>query len=469
MAIPPQIEPLIPSQDSLLDGQALSQLQVEFPSLNYDDILDLIIAVDEENLEERCTPEQIEKLAYFFTVLARNGVNDPYEGALLEQDISALLYETRSDLQFRLSGEYAGFYRIEPSIYQGQAHTLLCKNWFEKQYNHIKKFVHKHKKAIIIGAAVVVAVTIVVVAVAVYSSAAVCSSAVAVAGAAASESDSSEQNEGPSSQLVQKMPTTENQDQIQKVEQALPILDSPAFSQVIEEKGTFIRDALAEERQVDQGGWSLAEKARELGSCVAHEILDAAATLGSFVPELQEEIAGIGSRVLPDSLTGPAIPEFINRNPVECYQDTVDKLHQKVDEVFSTNQAELYTPEAKANDPLNDFAVAVIPPPGIWGELFDNNRLIESGIAINRAGFTGVGRALMKHGYREGSVFPRPVGNPVQINQQGRVVLEQILNDPQREVIYVSDCGFKIYSSSGRGASFRRDGTFRGFVERQHE
>ena len=29
---------------------------------------------------------------------------------------------------------------------------------------------------------------------------------------------------------------------------------------------------------------------------------------------------------------------------------------------------------------------------------------------LDRAGFTKAGRGLMKHGYREGSVFPKPVG-----------------------------------------------------------
>lgn len=38
----------------------------------------------------------------------------------------------------------------------------------------------------------------------------------------------------------------------------------------------------------------------------------------------------------------------------------------------------------------------------------------------------------MKHGYRKGSNFPKPLGNPAQINARGQQVLETILNHPER-------------------------------------
>ena len=63
------------------------------------------------------------------------------------------------------------------------------------------------------------------------------------------------------------------------------------------------------------------------------------------------------------------------------------------------------------------------------GEVTANiEKLTEAGKAIDRGGLTKAGRALMKHGHREDSVFPKPFGNVVQINEHGQQVLESILN-----------------------------------------
>lgn len=55
------------------------------------------------------------------------------------------------------------------------------------------------------------------------------------------------------------------------------------------------------------------------------------------------------------------------------------------------------------------------------------------------------------------------------MNERGQIILEQILNDPKRELIKIPNGEFKIYSPNGRGAHFKKDGTFKGFVERQYE
>jgi len=62
----------------------------------------------------------------------------------------------------------------------------------------------------------------------------------------------------------------------------------------------------------------------------------------------------------------------------------------------------------------------MIPFPGIFsGGKFNVKRLADAGKAIDRGGFTKAGRDLMKHGYREGSVFPKPQGNSAQVNAHG--------------------------------------------------
>lgn len=39
---------------------------------------------------------------------------------------------------------------------------------------------------------------------------------------------------------------------------------------------------------------------------------------------------------------------------------------------------------------------------------------------MDRGGFTKAGRGLMKHGYRDESVFPKPLGNPPNVNEHGQ-------------------------------------------------
>lgn len=76
----------------------------------------------------------------------------------------------------------------------------------------------------------------------------------------------------------------------------------------------------------------------------------------------------------------------------------------------------------------------------------------------------------MKHGYREGrSVFPKPLGNPAQVNAQGQKVLESILYHPEREyVIHESHRLGKIvdvFAPDVGGVRFSFEGEFIGFLE----
>jgi len=96
--------------------------------------------------------------------------------------------------------------------------------------------------------------------------------------------------------------------------------------------------------------------------------------------------------------------------------------------------------------------------------------LSKAGKVIDREGLTKAGRALDKHGNRPGSVFPKPAGNVEARNMQGQLQLDHILNDANHVIIKDTQGGnFKIYSEDGRGAYFREDGSFRGFIERQYE
>ena len=179
-----------------------------------------------------------------------------------------------------------------------------------------------------------------------------------------------------------------------------------------------------------------------------------------------EEIKDIGQRILPESLHRPNDGAEIT--PMKNFENLVATGHEKIDQVFSTDQAGLYTPEAK--EARDRFAIGIIPFPGIFsGGAFNANKLSEAGKAVDRAGFTRAGRGLMKHGYREGSVFPKPVGNPAQVNEHGQKVLESILNHPEKKLIPGEFERFgkvvDVYASGIGGARYTAEGEFIGFLE----
>jgi RHS repeat-associated protein len=79
---------------------------------------------------------------------------------------------------------------------------------------------------------------------------------------------------------------------------------------------------------------------------------------------------------------------------------------------------------------------------------------------------TRAGRALEKHGGRQGSAFPQAKGNPAQINQQGQGVLDDILTSPGSTMKSGNRFGgFDVIAPGGRGARFDANGNFRGFIE----
>jgi hypothetical protein len=63
-------------------------------------------------------------------------------------------------------------------------------------------------------------------------------------------------------------------------------------------------------------------------------------------------------------------------------------------------------------------------------------KMSEAGKVLDRGGLTKAGRGLAKHGGRQDSVFPKPIGSPKQINKQGQKILNEILNHPERQTIY---------------------------------
>lgn len=89
--------------------------------------------------------------------------------------------------------------------------------------------------------------------------------------------------------------------------------------------------------------------------------------------------------------------------------------------------------------------------------------------ASKKGDLTLAGRALQKHGSREGSAFPSAKGNPSAINEQGQKIVDSILNDPNKSFIQSNTGRYgqvtDVMSSSGRGLRYDAQGKLIGFLE----
>ena len=117
---------------------------------------------------------------------------------------------------------------------------------------------------------------------------------------------------------------------------------------------------------------------------------------------------------------------------------------------------------AARRPPTTSRSLPAAKPPRLTPREIDALR--RAGEVPDRGGLTRAGRALAKHGGREGSAFPKASGDPAAINKQGQEVLDQILSKvsstkPNRFG------GTDYIGPGGRGARYDASGNFRGFLE----
>lgn len=365
MAIPPEIStPIIqvleiPNLKTRLDEGLMS----------YDKIIDLIESIENEGIEGHCTSKQIEEITQFVTMLAEKGAdpNDPCMTVSLHEDIYVLQNAIRSPYYFA-ELDLRGLYSAEFAICLYQGHVEFCKtrSWLSEQCHGIGKFVRKHKKEIIIGAAVVLAAAVVTVVVVAVAGTSAGSSVVATAGVTASAIASQESDDRPPaySAILTQSNTLEESDNLAIVNEFIPDPTSSTISQMVAEnaeeiKIAFIQNINTYPESITEKG--LIEKARELGSIIAHKTLDAVGELIEPIPQFLSQIKETGSCVFPSASDASTI--LTNRDPLELHQKRVSSLHDKIDELFDTDYAYSYTPEAKALNPENLFEIGILPPP----------------------------------------------------------------------------------------------------------
>ncbi len=433
--------------------------------LSYDDMLNLIDAIEVGELEKRCSEDDLEKINHLLANLAKQGnLSNEEEGdSVLENDIQELLHSEDNPFKF-CSSFSQNNYVIFPAVFSGQGEIFLCKSWIQKKWHQTKKFIKHHKKAIIIGAAVAVGAAVAICAVAT----AVTTCAAAAGGVVASSESSKNEKDKAKDQKIAILPPP-----------SMPYMDSapvivtshetPILKAVLDEHVSTFKEVVVEKELLQDSALktpsSFSEQLRNLGAGLAHEILQGVSNLVQTVPHLLEEVKNLGSLVLPQYLLPSANGTEIM--PKENFEKLIAEGHEKIDEVFSTDQVEYISAINEAND---RFVIGIVPLPGTLCEIFtSNDKLAEAGRVFDRAGFTKAGRGLMKHGYRENSVFQKPVGTPSEINEQGQKILESILNHPERKVIHKNSKNFgeivDICAPKIGGIRYNSSGEMIGFLE----
>jgi hypothetical protein len=338
---------------------------LKFENLSYDNITSFIETVEYGDPSQFFDKTQTYEILNFVTFLARNGISswDTAAQEELERDIEWLFSdqdEEKTHPWWSLSAWTGKEFSIVPAVFQSNetVQIIQCENWLSKKWDKTKKFVKKHKKPIIIATAVIVVATVVIVATG-GAGAAPLAGAAAAAGAAGSNSPGDDdhphinkpgdvrvQDDAPPQEIHQKDPPPNDYPMNRlNTNQSLPTYpqmetmenrDAGALSETIQYHSEIIKETLLEElpgeafnvASVDEPTFweNAANKTKEVTSWLAHDALkDTAECIG--VPN-----------------------------------ETAHEYHEKIDEIFGTDHASQYTPEALEKEPK--IVKGVLPPPG---------------------------------------------------------------------------------------------------------
>ena len=243
-------------------------------TLSYDDVLELLALIESDSFDERYSSEEIDQINQFIATLALEGVTKD-ERNEMESAVASLLQS--NDIHY--------------AIYSGSSQDfVLCKNIVARAWDKTVSFVIKHKKAIIIGAAIVVAATVAVVSVGTLSGCAIAAGGVIASNATSDKS------------------ITTLQDQITTFKET-----------VVQEQFAAISDS---------NEISLEENGRIVGSLFAHQTIDALATKFAQNRSFSDELKDFG--YLP--------PKWLQTYP----ETSFIMPHPSADLAFSTNYTATY-------------------------------------------------------------------------------------------------------------------------------
>lgn len=137
---------------------------------------------------------------------------------------------------------------------------------------------------------------------------------------------------------------------------------------------------------------------------------------------------------------GDIVGDFFDRNPPETWPSIPNPI-----DLMSSPCAE-------------GMVCAVFPIDAIIGGR-GSNHIISAASSINRNGLTHAGRALQKHGSRQGSAFPRVTGTARDFNREGQKIVEEIVRNPASARITNRFGGADVIAPDGRGIRIKPDGS----------
>jgi len=229
----------------------------------------------------------------------------------LKEDAYDLMYGENNAFQLVRNLESSHESMITPAVFNGHSnYTIVQCSKISDAWKSTKKFVKKHKKAIIIGTVIVVAVTAVTVAVVVAGSAAAASSAAGAAGAAASGlgSESSSSSKAESSTL----------DEAQTSPQETPIFTSAMEVEIASFKESLKQENFFEPTHTGEG-LSLEETGRAIGPVFAHDSFNHFNEHFSHYPQLSQEIQDMAAKI------HVSMPPGSKSHPVDFGHHEIDR------------------------------------------------------------------------------------------------------------------------------------------------
>lgn len=341
---------------------------------SYDDIVAFINSLETADLNSLPSEIDLNRLNCFIANLARQGRLSDINKTELENDIKELFSEDENPFEY--SFYKGGSISFLPAVAYDRAEMLLCKGWLHKRWKHIKKFIKKHKKAIIIGAIVLIGTVTAVCIIASASTATAAAAGAGTAAAAASDKNDKEKAEHSSNpsqkpeeavfptppidtELAEQKSDFTTTDEMSIATNETPLLQSTMQEQISAFKESVVDDNLLNEDEKNDP--TFIEQARYIGADFAHKTLDALADIAECAPEFIKEVQEAADLIIPGSSDG------LEMSPKENYENIVAAGHEKIDQLFATDKAKNYSEDAKAKQKeigSNDMTLGILPPPG---------------------------------------------------------------------------------------------------------
>jgi hypothetical protein len=368
-------------------------------NLSFNRYTQFIQLVEDEEFLESLTLEEFDIVVDFVTKVVRFSAPEsrPDLQEEYEFEIDELIEDLYGEAKLGFSLWDRSDFKVIPAVCSRAPEFILCKGWLKKKAHHFGHWCSKHKKPLIIGAVVVG-----VVAVAVATGGIGGSSAAAVGGAlvdagvdnehpksinkpgevsvdggefrdppfnASTQNATSSDYPSPGGHSNSKTTSLPPVDVVQTPQSASLI--SPQLEEyvaTVNEQADYVKEDLIGQipseplnilPQEEPSFWTqVIEKGRELTSQFTHGVY------GLITDQLEPvaEIEGITTDLLEK--TSPNLSEIspFEKNPKDAFKEQVAEGHRKIDEVFDTQYASLYSDEAKAAE--SEIAIGILPFPG---------------------------------------------------------------------------------------------------------